>query len=371
MTRRHLLPWMFIASLSLPAAAASLHAKTANPNADAKTRALLACLEGLPSRKDQRVLSGQMCSAFLPPDKAFDEAIGTIHAQAGKWVALAGADYVNGWPPRAGQTRAVNVPLIRHARAGGIVTVMVSFNNPWTGKTQNDKSGNEAFSELIDPATGAGGRLRSWLDIVAEGLAELQREGVPVLFRPLHENNGPWFWWGARSPDAPSREEFAALWAHIFGYLTHEKHLNNLLWVFSASAREAGIRAPAFKDELAHYPGDALVDVIGLDIYSDALEIPAYPRLVATGKPLAISEIGCAKQTARTQGAHDYAPLIRQIREKYPALTYFMFWNTFTNARETIHYGLADQRGAPALLSDPWVVTRDELPGLLAPAPAH
>jgi len=91
------------------------------------------------------------------------------------------------------------------------------------------------------------------LDAIAGELEVLRDAHVPVLWRPLHEANGRWFWWGAGGP-AP----FKKLWRLEFENFTGKHHLNNLIWVYS----------PGAETDLADwYPGDAFVDIVGLDHY--------------------------------------------------------------------------------------------------------
>ncbi|MBR7038370.1 MAG: beta-mannosidase, partial [Oscillospiraceae bacterium] len=85
---------------------------------------------------------------------------------------------------------------------------------------------------------------------IARQLAILRDAGVPVLWRPLHEASGGWFWWGAKGPEA-----YKALWYYLYDQLTNVYGLHNLIWVWNAQAAD-------------WYPGDAYVDVIGTDIYA-------------------------------------------------------------------------------------------------------
>jgi mannan endo-1,4-beta-mannosidase len=91
------------------------------------------------------------------------------------------------------------------------------------------------------------------LDRIAAELEVLRDANVPVLWRPLHEANGRWFWWGAGGPDP-----FKKLWRMMFENFTEKHHLNNLIWVFSPGAET---------DLAAWYPGDAYVDIVGQDHY--------------------------------------------------------------------------------------------------------
>ena len=89
------------------------------------------------------------------------------------------------------------------------------------------------------------------IDTIAVELLKLKEANIPVLWRPLHESDGGWFWWGAKGA-----KPFKALWRILYNRLTVTHGLNNLIWVLT------------FED-LAWYPGDDVVDIIGVDAYPD------------------------------------------------------------------------------------------------------
>ena len=94
------------------------------------------------------------------------------------------------------------------------------------------------------------------IDAIAVELQKFEDAGVPVIWRPLHEAQGGWFWWGAHGP-----ETFKELWHLTYDRLTNHHGLHNLIWEFTSSAAEG--------NHLDWYPGDDVVDMIGLDIYTD------------------------------------------------------------------------------------------------------
>lgn len=88
------------------------------------------------------------------------------------------------------------------------------------------------------------------IDAIAVQLKRLQDAGVPVLWRPLHEASGGWFWWGT------DRDSYIKLWNLVYDRLTNYHKLNNLIWVWNGQKAD-------------WYPGDDTVDIIGEDIYAD------------------------------------------------------------------------------------------------------
>lgn len=90
------------------------------------------------------------------------------------------------------------------------------------------------------------------IDSIAHQLKKFSDEDIPVLWRPLHEASGGWFWWGAKGP-AP----FIQLWRLMYDRIVHYHQLHNLIWVYTAGDPE-------------WYPGDDVVDIVSLDIYTSA-----------------------------------------------------------------------------------------------------
>lgn len=87
------------------------------------------------------------------------------------------------------------------------------------------------------------------IDAIAVQLRKLSDAGVPVIWRPLHEAGGTWFWWSAKGPDV-----YKALWDMIYTRLTSHHKLHNLLWCWCGN-------------DPAWYPGNDSVDIIGIDSY--------------------------------------------------------------------------------------------------------
>lgn len=123
------------------------------------------------------------------------------------------------------------------------------------------------------------------IDAIAVQLKRLQDANVPVLWRPLHEAEGKWFWWGAKGPEA-----CVWLWRLLFERLVHHHGLNNLIWVWTSTASV---------DALSWYPGDEYVDFIGADIYlapasygSNFITFDNLASLFGGRKIIALSENG-------------------------------------------------------------------------------
>ena len=120
------------------------------------------------------------------------------------------------------------------------------------------------------------------IDYIAGLLKKLQDSNVPVIWRPLHEAAGGWFWWGAKGA-----EPLKQLWILMYNRMVHHHGLQNLIWVWT---REPG--------DDAWYPGDEYVDIIGRDIYKDgdhsshAIEFNNINALYGGRKMVTLSEVG-------------------------------------------------------------------------------
>jgi mannan endo-1,4-beta-mannosidase len=184
-----------------------------------------------------------------------------IQRQTGQTPAILGCDYACGWnykdQPEYIIDWSCNPSLKEHWYNGGLVTVNMHMMNPVSHNGGHYKERLHLnFDDLTKPWTDTGRRYRSFLDRIAEALHDLQGAGVTVLFRPFHEMNGDWFWWC--NQDAWT---FKAVWIDMFNYLTNQKGLHNLLWVYSPDQSRA--------NPTQYYPGDAYVDIVALDAYVD------------------------------------------------------------------------------------------------------
>jgi mannan endo-1,4-beta-mannosidase len=158
---------------------------------------------------------------------------------------------------------------------GGVLTFCWHKPNPVTDGSFYDTT--RAVHKII-PGGELHDRYRATLDVVASFFDELSP--IPVIFRPYHEHNGDWFWWGK---GLATEEDFITLWRFTVEYLRDEKNVHNLLYAYSPDRSRMNI--DTFKEDYMYgYPGDEYVDIIGLDNYWDvghpANDIPEEERLV-------------------------------------------------------------------------------------------
>jgi hypothetical protein len=144
-------------------------------------------------------------------------------------------------------------------KRGGVTTISWHLNNPLTGKSAWDPA--EGTVAAILPGGNKHDLFKTWLDKVAvfmNGLKGSKGEMIPIIFRPFHELNGNWFWWGGKHC---TQDEFKKLWTFTVSYLRDEKKIHHLLYAFNTD------RYNSKEEYLSKYPGDEWVDIIGFDIY--------------------------------------------------------------------------------------------------------
>ena len=141
------------------------------------------------------------------------------------------------------------------------------------------------------------------MDVIAGHLQRFADADIPVLWRPFHESDGTWFWWGAHGP-AVAKE----LYILMYEYYTNHYHLDNLLWVWNCRTKDG-------------YPGDEYVDVISVDIYLEKFTPTDYKddfeKLVketTSNKVAALAEIG-------------YLPDVDMIAASRVPWAYYMCWS--------------------------------------------
>ena len=154
---------------------------------------------------------------------------------------------------------------------GAIITLMwhavppTTDANYTTWKGENgiqSKLTDAQWGELLKPGTEINLRWQAQVDVIAFFLKQLQDQNIPVIWRPYHEMNGDWFWWGYKPG------HYQKLFRMLYDRLTNYHHLNNLLWVFNANE----IGSSNVMDYDKFYPGKDVVDILATDVYSKNFE---------------------------------------------------------------------------------------------------
>jgi mannan endo-1,4-beta-mannosidase len=181
-----------------------------------------------------------------------------VYKHTGKYPALNGFDYIHLY---ANWMDYTNTTVVENWwKNNGIVAAIWHWNVP-KSKESNEYAfySNETsfdIREAVKDGTYENGIVKADLQKIADRLLLLKNKNIPVLWRPLHEAAGGWFWWGAKGP-----EPCKALWKMMFNYF-EERGLNNLIWIWTAEPKDI------VGGNNAWYPGDEYVDIIGRDIYN-------------------------------------------------------------------------------------------------------
>ena len=141
------------------------------------------------------------------------------------------------------------------------------------------------FIDVLTPGTALNNRWCMQVDSVAKYLKKLEEARVPILWRPYHEMNGDWFWWGGRT----GKSSTIALYRQLFDRLVYRHRLTNLIWVWSVD------RPNKPEMEFHHfYPGSEYLDVLSLDVYRNDFNKKYYDSLLvlSAGKPVILAEVG-------------------------------------------------------------------------------
>ncbi|NTW26159.1 MAG: hypothetical protein HGA37_15780, partial [Lentimicrobium sp.] len=151
------------------------------------------------------------------------------------------------------------------ANLGGINTLEWHMDNPYGGDFYWE---NNPYpdSNVVNSILPGGVNHLYWtnqLDNIAIFLRNLKGskgESIPVIFRPWHEHNGDWFWWGNAHCTI---DQYKSLWQFTVNYLVNDKKVNNLLFAYSPD------RFYTKANYLQKYPGDSYIDIFGHDNYGD------------------------------------------------------------------------------------------------------
>ena len=320
-----------------------------NPNADENTKRLykfLCDIYGKYSLAGQYADEGRASSEYEK-----------ITAKTGKTFAVLGLDMGNyslGSKAHGAESKTVEYAYDWYKKAGGIVQLcwhwttpedyaVNSGDQPWYSSFYKEGSKLDLDKIMNGEDDAAYQLLMDDIDNMANELARLRDAGVPVLWRPLHEAAGGWFWWGNCEP-----ESYKKLWNVMYDKMTNEHNLTNLIWVWNGQ-------------DPAWYPGDETVDINGWDIYAgnhvDSSQSGRFDDMATNygtkTKLIALTENGCVMDPDKV--FNDNAR--------------WLFWGTWSDPF-TMKLGVVinDEYTTVELLTKAYnherVLTLDELPDL-------
>jgi hypothetical protein len=149
---------------------------------------------------------------------------------------------------------------------GGVNTISWHLRNPLTGGTAWDVSSVEVVKSIL-PGGSKHELFKTYMDKLADFIATLKDDNgvsIPVIFRPLHEHTGSWFWWGQNQC---STADYITLWRFIADYLKDVKNIHNLLYCYSSSDNFNTVA-----DYTERYPGNDYIDMVGFDCYQSNID---------------------------------------------------------------------------------------------------
>lgn len=277
------------------------------PNATPEAQELLAYLYQISGEK---TLVGQHVVPLLGSSR-----LSVIHRQTQQYPAVFGQDFGFAYPgywDGINYRQAIVDEAIRRHEQGFIITLMWHAVPPTMDEPVSFKEGIQAaltkaeWDSLVTPGTYLHERWKSQVDVIAWFLKQLQYARVPVIWRPYHEMNGGWFWWGKKKGD----QGYKQLYRMMFDRLVSFHGLRNLLWVYNTNEVNMGVD----KHE-TYYPGDQYVDILATDVYRTGYNKENYKQMLAlaNGKPIALGEVG--------------HPPSSDVLRKQPRWVWFMHWH--------------------------------------------
>jgi len=306
-----------------------------NPNATKEARELL---QYLYNTAGNRMITGQHTQTVPMEEREH------IHNLTGKYPKLQGFELLS-YSPNINYNdtseecltevvenrNTVSTALSWAKETNGIVSFCFHWFSPIGGKDKSFYTRNTDFDPCQVLIEGTPERTAFFhdLNVIAVELQKFKDAQIPVLWRPLHESEGTWFWWGSKGPEVASQ-----LYRLLYHYYVDVKQLDNLLWVWSCQLKEG-------------YPGDDYVDVVSWDIYLPAHTATdykeQYEELTANTsrkKVAALSEVGVI-------------PDIKMLETSRVPWAYYMTWSKEFCLTEEYNYDSALQE----MYNSPYAVT--------------
>jgi mannan endo-1,4-beta-mannosidase len=256
---------------------------------------------------------------------------------------------------------------------GGVTTVAWHFNNPVSNTNfyWNDSTAAAAVKNII-PGGSHNEKYKAILKTVADLANSIKgNDGklVPVIFRPYHEFDGDWFWWGRAHSTI---EEFKTLWRFTVSYLRDSLQVHNFIYAFSPDNR-------FFTEEqfLERYPGDEWVDMVGVDNYGDFGRDGKYNIEAGVKKLKIVSDyaLKAGKLAAFTETGLESIPnitwwtetLLKALRSEKMQLCYVLVWRN--DVRSPTHFyapfpGQVSEADFIKFYNDPYTLFEKDLKGI-------
>ena len=296
--------------------------------------------------KNAYEVNGQPIDYFEDNEAEFEY----LQENTGKQPAIRGIDFLFYNTTAPYMDDAPERAIAWYKEKGGIPTVSFHWNVPTEKGSSTtafyvESTGNTPFttfsiSNALKEGTWENEVLMKDLDLLGEQFKKLADEDVPVIFRPLHEAEGAWFWWGAEGPE-PCKQ----LYALMQDTLIKKYGCNNIIWEWTSNP---------YASSLEWYPGDDRVDLVSCDKYNAINNsIPNESAVSATFYSLVGFTEG-EKMVAMSE--NDTIPSLTNLLEAKAGWLYFCPWYmtylTQLNNKDTLK----------ELYNSDYCITLDELP---------
>ena len=218
----------------------------------------------------------------------------------------------------------------------GLITFTWHWFSPLSGRTKSFFAYNTDFDATLalKDGTPENRALLMDMDLMAGYLRPFCDAGIPILWRPFHEGDGNWFWWGVKGP-----ETVKGLWRLMYDRFTGLHQLNNLIWIWNSPVP-------------ACYPGDDTVDIISRDLYPPAHEHSDHAA--------ALQELRAFSDKIALIGEIGVLPSVEELAANKTEWVSFMTWS-----REfALTQDYTSNAELKKMYSHPWAVTKDRLPKL-------
>lgn len=323
----------------------SAHAQSISPIDPKATKETVALFQNLYKISEKHILFGHQHATEYGHGWYGDENRSDVKSVCGSHPAVIGIDF-SGFSGRSTkkikQTKSfLTKNVIDTYQRGGVTTASWHFSNPVSdGGYQWIDSVSLPAVKYIIPGGSAHQTYKNILQEIGDWANNLIADDgklVPIIFRPYHEFDGGWFWWG--KPHC-TKDEFITLWQFTVSYLRDSLDLHNFLYAFSPDNR-----FNSEEEYLERYPGDKWVDLVGIDNYGD-MGRDGYDLVAAANKLKIVSDyaLKANKLAAFTETGLESIPhpdwwtkvLLKTLTLHKINLAYVLVWRN--DSRSKTHY---------------------------------
>jgi mannan endo-1,4-beta-mannosidase len=348
--------------------------KLIDPDATKETKALYQNLHKL---SKNHILFGHQHATEYGHGWYGDENRSDVKSVTGSHPAVIGVDFsgLSGRPDSIMERDKISIRRNISAtyNRGGVTTVSWHFNNPASagGFYWNDSVSAPAV-KLIIPGGSHHEKYKSILRKIGEFVKTIKSNDgklVPMIFRPYHEFDGDWFWWGKSHC---TTEEFTTLWKFTVSYLRDSIQVHNFIYAFSPDC--------LFRTEqqyLERYPGNEWVDLVGFDDYADFGRDGKYNLEGAIIKLKIVSDFAAKanKLAAFTETGLESIPnttwwtgtLLKVLRANKLRISYVLVWRNDAKSATHFYAPYPGQVSVPDFLNfynDPYTLFEKDLRGI-------